>query len=138
MGYLTNLLLFSAGLLLVSGSPAPKGYQGYLASTNNKEGKIRRRYDHKGNDYSAQGEDYFVDGLSGLMSRLVPKLVDVARDVLPEFLPLLLGDGEANVKNQKDRDGTNEEDPKDGGEANEEDLKGRSEEERRHDTARRN
>ena len=81
---------------------------------------------------------HIFQGLSGLMSRLVPKLLDVARDVLPEFLPLLLGDGEANVKNQKDRDGTNEEDPKDGGEANEEDLKGRSEEERRHDTARRN
>merc|ERR1719391_1601153 len=74
MGYLTNLLLVSAGLLLVSGSPAPapkgdlKGNNHaaqrpnrFLGSTNVKEGRSRRRDDLKGNDYAAKGEDYFFD-----------------------------------------------------------------------------
>merc|ERR1719249_451964 len=61
MGYLTNLLLVSAGLLLVSGSPAPAP-KGYLFGTKaNKEGYSRRRDDLKGNDYADKGEDYFFD-----------------------------------------------------------------------------
>merc|ERR1719249_627441 len=89
MGYLTNLLLVSAGLLLVSGSPAPKGYRapkgypgpkGYPVGTkNNKEGYSRRRDDHKGNDYAAQGEDYNIfNNISSWLTDLARPLIDSA------------------------------------------------------------
>merc|ERR1719391_1621920 len=82
MGYLTNLLLVSAGLLLVSGSPAQKGYpapKGYPAGTkDNKEGYSRRRDDHKGNDYAAQGEDYIIDHIGSMIKDLAQPVIDVA------------------------------------------------------------
>merc|ERR1719378_693164 len=88
MGYLTNLLLVSAGLLLVSGSPAQKGYpahkgypapKGYPVGTkDNKEGYSRRRDDHKGNDYAAQGEDYIIDHIGSMIKDLAQPVIDVA------------------------------------------------------------
>merc|ERR1719365_188202 len=77
MGYLTNLLLVSAGLLLVSGSPAPKGYlapKGYPAP----KGYSRRRDNHKGNDYAAQGEDYVFDDIGKWLSDLARPVIDRA------------------------------------------------------------
>merc|ERR1719295_1914478 len=78
MGYLTNLLLVSAGLLLVSGSPAPKGYRaqkGYPAP----KGYSRRRDDHKGNDYAAQGEDYNIfNNIGSWLTDLARPLIDSA------------------------------------------------------------
>merc|ERR1719391_1472470 len=78
MGYLTNLLLVSAGLLLVSGSPAPapKGYP--VGTKNNKEGYSRRRDNHKGNDYAAQGEDYVFDDIGKWLSDLARPVIDRA------------------------------------------------------------
>merc|ERR1719295_453307 len=89
MGYLTNLLLVSAGLLLVSGYRAPKGYpgpkgypapKGYPVGTkNNKEGYSRRRDDHKGNDYAAQGEDYNIfNNIGSWLTDLARPLIDSA------------------------------------------------------------
>merc|ERR1719391_336699 len=95
MRYLTNLLLVSAGLLLVSGSPAPRGYRapkgypgpkgypapkGYPVGTkNNKEGYSRRRDDHKGNDYAAQGEDYNIfNNIGSWLTDLARPLIDSA------------------------------------------------------------
>merc|ERR1719295_2401242 len=100
MGYLTNLLLLSAGLLpvsgrdyIVSGSSVPKGLN-------------RRRNGHRGVDSDVEGQDYFIGGMiqpaiesamptilqhiesaiPGLIERNLPTLMDQALPIVMDHL----------------------------------------------------
>merc|ERR1719167_317018 len=92
MGYLTNLLLLSAGLFLVSGSSVPKGFW----ETTKHKGRMNRRgvawippREH-GADYnedSANGQDYFIGGLIGpAIESAMPTVVQHIETALPGLI----------------------------------------------------
>merc|ERR1719447_1393237 len=103
MGYLTHLLILSAGLLAVSGSPMggkPVGQRRFMLTTKDKQGNARRRQQlRSGNDYSVtEGEDYFLDGLVGpAIEGAMPTIIAAFEKALPGLiqrnLPVVLKEG---------------------------------------------
>merc|ERR1711973_77151 len=99
MGYLTNLLILSAGLLAVSGSPMGGRRRGLMVTTKDKQGNARRRQLESVDDYvAAGGEDYFLGGLIGpAIKDAMPAVIDQFEKALPGLiqrnLPVLLKEG---------------------------------------------
>merc|ERR1712212_936432 len=99
MGFLTSLLILSAGLLAVSGMSPMGGRQRLMLTTKDKQGNARRRQLQSVDDYvAAGGEDYFLGGLVGpAIKDAMPAVIDHFEKALPGLiqrnLPVLLKEG---------------------------------------------